>query len=390
MGGVINIMTSRGDAPDGRSQGAVRQPRQPQGGLSAPATSGASSAWCSTAPRIRPTAIRSSSTSTRRSRGARLVDKNASVEFRTFNLKVRVRRDRQRAGVHARRAFPRGADNGKASTIDGTDEKNDTTLDQRERRRPRRAWADGSELQATLFSDFETFRSNFLAVPAATPPRSIGRMTLNQRVPERRAVGGMVQWSRAFGSRQSFTRRHRLALGRRRQRGGRARRGDRHAGDAQARLGRHAAQPRPVRAGRHLADRQPDDDAQRARLDQWRNYDGHNLEAAYPSGMPTANNAPTLPERDDTVVQPARRGALSPHRRSVSVWGDIGAGFRAPTLNELYRQFRVGTVLTLANNQLGPERLVGGELGVSVRCRGRTSCCGRPGSTTASRIRSRT
>jgi outer membrane receptor protein involved in Fe transport len=49
----------------------------------------------------------------------------------------------------------------------------------------------------------------------------------------------------------------------------------------------------------------------------------------------------------------------------VSVWGDIGAGFRAPTLNELYRQFRVGTVLTLANNQLGPERLVGGELGVN-------------------------
>ena len=50
----------------------------------------------------------------------------------------------------------------------------------------------------------------------------------------------------------------------------------------------------------------------------------------------------------------------------VSVWGDIGSGFRAPTLNELYRQFRVGTVLTLANNQLGPEHLVGGELGVSV------------------------
>ena len=48
------------------------------------------------------------------------------------------------------------------------------------------------------------------------------------------------------------------------------------------------------------------------------------------------------------------------------MWGDLGWGFRAPTLNELYRQFRVGTVLTLANNQLGPERLVGGEAGVSV------------------------
>jgi outer membrane receptor protein involved in Fe transport len=48
------------------------------------------------------------------------------------------------------------------------------------------------------------------------------------------------------------------------------------------------------------------------------------------------------------------------------VWGDLGGGFRAPTLNELYRQFRVGTVLTLANNQLGPERLVSGQVGVSL------------------------
>ena len=48
------------------------------------------------------------------------------------------------------------------------------------------------------------------------------------------------------------------------------------------------------------------------------------------------------------------------------MWGDFGTGFRAPTLNELYRQFRVGTVLTLANNQLGPERLVGGEAGVNI------------------------
>ena len=81
--------------------------------------------------------------------------------------------------------------------------------------------------------------------------------------------------------------------------------------------------------------------------------------------MPTANNDPRCPDREDTVVSP-RIAALYHLTPRVSVWGDIGAGFRAPTLNELYRQFRVGTVLTLANNQLGPERLVGGELGVTV------------------------
>ena len=38
--------------------------------------------------------------------------------------------------------------------------------------------------------------------------------------------------------------------------------------------------------------------------------------------------------------------------------------FRAPTLNELLRNFRVGNVLTLANDQLGPERLSAVEAGV--------------------------
>src|SRR4029453_9372801 len=69
------------------------------------------------------------------------------------------------------------------------------------------ALLDQSDLQARVFTDFETFRSNFLAVPA--PPqvaltRSVGRMTLNQRVPST-SVGSMVQWSRAFGSRHFFS-----------------------------------------------------------------------------------------------------------------------------------------------------------------------------------------
>src|SRR5467141_3591146 len=41
--------------------------------------------------------------------------------------------------------------------------------------------------------------------------------------------------------------------------------------------------------------------------------------------------------------------------------------FSASTLNELYRPFQVGTVFTQANENLGPETLVGGEAGVDVR-----------------------
>ena len=77
------------------------------------------------------------------------------------------------------------------------------------------------------------------------------------------------------------------------------------------------------------------------------------------------NNQPNLAGRTDTAVSP-HAGALYHLSDRVSVWGDIGSGFRAPTLNELYRQFRVGTVLTLANEQLGPERLVGGEAGINI------------------------
>src|SRR6185503_7141405 len=58
-----------------------------------------------------------------------------------------------------------------------------------------------------LFTDFETFFSNFLAVPAppaVTVLRSVGRMTLNQTVPVT-SVGGMVTWSKGLAGTHFFT-----------------------------------------------------------------------------------------------------------------------------------------------------------------------------------------
>jgi len=99
-----------------------------------------------------------------------------------------------------------------------------------------------------------------------------------------------------------------------------------------------------------------------ARVDRWHNYDPHNTETTVATGVTVD---PVLPERDDTVVSP-RAAALYRFNDRVSAWGGLGTGFRSPTLNELYRQFRVGTVLTLANPELGPERLVGGEAGIRI------------------------
>ncbi len=83
------------------------------------------------------------------------------------------------------------------------------------------------------------------------------------------------------------------------------------------------------------------------------------------TGLPTANNRPSLPERTDTVVSP-RVAALYHLTDRVTAWGAFNSGFRAPTLTELYRQFSVGAVTTRPNDQLGPERLKGGELGLNV------------------------
>jgi outer membrane receptor protein involved in Fe transport len=43
----------------------------------------------------------------------------------------------------------------------------------------------------------------------------------------------------------------------------------------------------------------------------------------------------------------------------VSIAATYSEGFRRPTLNELYRNFRVGDILTLANADLSPERARG-------------------------------
>jgi outer membrane cobalamin receptor len=72
-------------------------------------------------------------------------------------------------------------------------------------------------------------------------------------------------------------------------------------------------------------------------------------------------------------------GALNPRASfayrlgdGVSIRGSAYGGFRAPTLNELYRGFRTGNTQTDPNEALAPERLKGGEGGL-LATRGRVS-----------------
>ncbi|MGH9523912.1 MAG: TonB-dependent receptor plug domain-containing protein, partial [Terriglobales bacterium] len=98
-----------------------------------------------------------------------------------------------------------------------------------------------------------------------------------------------------------------------------------------------------------------------ARVDAWRNYD------ALSTTQSIGKAAVTTPfaDRTNAALSPSL-GAVFQVNHLVSLTGSAYGAFRSPTLNELYRAFRVGNVLTLSNNALDAERLRGAEAGVNI------------------------
>ncbi|WP_352430870.1 TonB-dependent receptor, partial [Pyrinomonas sp.] len=97
------------------------------------------------------------------------------------------------------------------------------------------------------------------------------------------------------------------------------------------------------------------------RYDRWRNFDA--LRATRPIGALRAT-VDQLTERKEAAFSP-RLSLFYQFNERLALTGSAYRAFRAPTLNELYRSFRVGDVLTLANPDLRAERLTGGEAGTS-------------------------
>ena len=299
------------------------------------------------------------------------IDTQATVDYHNLGFKLDYSPSERLSAFGRFGYFREERDNAKSSTFDpatgqavspdqGVPEANDT-LWKTVSGGVRVALPDQSDLQARVFADFERFHSNFLAVPNLQT-RAIGRMTLLQRVPTT-GIGAMAQWTKPVSTRQLYS-----------------------AGTDWRRVdGASEEQALDTLTGTRVTTLRESGGKQQTagafvqgqfwpvpklsvtlsgRVDHWRNYEGRNLETNAVTGLPTANNR-VLPDQEDTVFSP--RGAVLYHFSDhVTAWGTLGAGFRAPTLNELYRQFRVGAVLTLANENLGPERLVGGELGVNV------------------------
>jgi outer membrane receptor protein involved in Fe transport len=100
-----------------------------------------------------------------------------------------------------------------------------------------------------------------------------------------------------------------------------------------------------------------------ARVDVWAQRDGHSI--LTPLRPDASVSESVFPDRTESAFSP-RLGLLFRATPSLSLTGSAYGAFRGPTLNELYRGFRVGSTVTLANPDLTAERLWGGEVGALV------------------------
>ena len=97
------------------------------------------------------------------------------------------------------------------------------------------------------------------------------------------------------------------------------------------------------------------------RVDFWRNYDGVRSERDLTSGNMLVDTS-FAAESDSRFSYNV--GVHHDMTERLSLRGSVNTGFRAPTLNELYRTGREGGNITIeANPSLSAERLIGAELG---------------------------
>jgi outer membrane receptor protein involved in Fe transport len=98
-----------------------------------------------------------------------------------------------------------------------------------------------------------------------------------------------------------------------------------------------------------------------ARIDRWTNSRGFSDRVPV-VGAASLND---FPDRTETAFSP-RVSVMRRFDHGISLSASAYRAFRAPTLNELYRNFRVGNVVTNANAALNSERLNGGDAGIGI------------------------
>ena len=99
------------------------------------------------------------------------------------------------------------------------------------------------------------------------------------------------------------------------------------------------------------------------RIDRWSITDGFLSERTIANGAVVTDAA--FPDRSGSEAT-GRGGVAWKLASAVTLRAAAYRGWRLPTLNELYRPFRVGADATAANAMLSPERLTGYEAGVTL------------------------
>jgi outer membrane receptor protein involved in Fe transport len=211
---------------------------------------------------------------------------------------------------------------------------------------------DFGEFVFRVYGGTQVFDQNFTAVAANRNSEALTRV---QRVPSQ-SVGGTFQWSRAVGAKHTIV----AGVDAREVRG---------ASDELA-----FVQNRPSfligSGGRERMVGVFAEDFFRltrrlfittgARFDRWREYAA--LSTATPVNTAQPSTTVTFGDRTETAFSPQLSVLYAPSER-VSFTASFTRAFRPATLNELYRSFRVGDVITLANENLRAERQTGGEAG---------------------------
>ena len=209
--------------------------------------------------------------------------------------------------------------------------------------------SNGKELQVRAYGLIETFRGSFTSISA---DRQREFLTQNQEVPAR-SVGTSAQWTGLLKSAHLIT----TGLDWLLIRGNSEEvsyssnvptRFQVSGGNQQ--LGGVFIQDLFTPASRWLIQLS-------ARLDGWTNYNAERTETSLLTGI----HAQILFESQKRGTVNPRAGVSYQLSESLSLKGAVYQSFRAPTLNELYRGFRVGNVVTNPNDGLGPEKLRGGE-----------------------------
>ncbi|MGD9714940.1 MAG: TonB-dependent receptor [Thermomicrobiales bacterium] len=208
--------------------------------------------------------------------------------------------------------------------------------------------AEAGAIALRLFGGTQNYRQNFTAVSAN---RATETMSRDQSVPVYQ-IGGSAVWSRTFHN-------HQIVVGTDiREIEGETDEFGFFNGNATSRL--HAG-GRQSTAGVFF------EDLFRitpnwiftgsARVDHWRNRDARSVLTPFATNIP---NLTPYPDRSESAFSP-RLGLLRRVNQYVTLSVSGYRAFRAPTLNELYRGFRVGNVQTNANENLRAERVTGAE-----------------------------